>query len=296
MKSIQVFIITYNRPDSLIKAIDSVLLQTFKGFELIISDNSPNNDTLDALLTYPQFASFKYIHRKPSLTGIQHINQVISEVVSEYFMIFHDDDIMHPNMLEKLYESIQKNNNIVAVGCNAHLVKMGKIKGNFTSLMKDCWVCRPQEMIERYLKNRQIVPFPSYLYKKEIASKYYLDIQKGGKYSDAAFICDICSEGPVLLLAETLMDYYVHKGQASFSWSFKDKILQLRYIISHSNFDKKDTLILNFRIQNIYNELCRKTIRNIPFRYFVKYATLFFKYSPFIIFPRFLLKKILMKY
>ena len=60
MDKIQVFILTHNRPTKIQFSIDSVLKQTYKNIELIISDNSTNEDT-EKLLAKNYFNKFKYI-------------------------------------------------------------------------------------------------------------------------------------------------------------------------------------------------------------------------------------------
>jgi glycosyltransferase involved in cell wall biosynthesis len=45
MPEIQIFIATYNRPTLVVNAINSVLNQDFDSFEVIVSDNSSNDET-----------------------------------------------------------------------------------------------------------------------------------------------------------------------------------------------------------------------------------------------------------
>ena len=50
MHKIQIFIATFNRPTLVIKAINSALNQDFDSFELIISDNSTDDETESLIL------------------------------------------------------------------------------------------------------------------------------------------------------------------------------------------------------------------------------------------------------
>lgn len=106
---IQVYIITYNRPDTLVKAIDSVLQQTYPNVELVVSDNSSNGETYNVLSSTLAWGHYKYIRRNPSVSGVEHLRVALSEAETDYFIVFHDDDEMFPGMVEELYKAISAN-------------------------------------------------------------------------------------------------------------------------------------------------------------------------------------------
>jgi glycosyltransferase involved in cell wall biosynthesis len=68
MPSVQIFIATYNRPLLLEAAINSTLNQDFDSFEVIISDNSTNDET-EKLISRFRDNRLKYIKRRPSLSS-----------------------------------------------------------------------------------------------------------------------------------------------------------------------------------------------------------------------------------
>ena len=55
-----------------------------------------------------------------------HFNCILETNTSEYFMLFHDDDEMLPNMVSSLYEYLSSHDVVSAVGCNAYLNINGK--------------------------------------------------------------------------------------------------------------------------------------------------------------------------
>ena len=119
---------TYNRPDCVINAIESVRKQSFTNFTLIVSDNSTNSLTEELIRKTYIFPDFIYIKREPPVGGIEHLNLILSEVTSDFFMIFHDDDVMHMNMIESLYNKIQESESYVAVASNAYIINLCKGK------------------------------------------------------------------------------------------------------------------------------------------------------------------------
>jgi glycosyltransferase involved in cell wall biosynthesis len=255
---IHIFLATYNRPQMVCFAIDSILSQSFKDFVLIVSDNSTDDQTqkvikekyLDALI---------YRRRLPSLTSFNHFDKMLSEVDSDYFMIFHDDDIMLPNMIGSLIKHFDYSydKNVLAVGANALTMK-NNINTNQRFRKKnnhDLMISTPSQLAKLYSVKNSIVPFASYLYKKEIAKSISLDINKGGKYCDVAYLLDICCVGSILNLDEPLMILNQHDNQDSNNHVFQEKSKLINYITKITNLSRRDKLILSLRLNNLYGEI-----------------------------------------
>ena len=91
-------------------ALDSILAQTYTDYQVIISDdNSPEN--LDKLVeeysSNKNFPKIKYIKGKNNIGGkdlVLHWNKILNYCNSEYIIMASDDDIYHPNFLEKIDE------------------------------------------------------------------------------------------------------------------------------------------------------------------------------------------------
>ena len=255
MLDFQIFIATYNRPDLICNTIDSILLQKDWDFELIISDNSTNNET--AKIVQEKYGnSIRYIKRETSVNVITHLNLILDEVDKDYFMIFHDDDTMRENMLLTIKNAFLTNPSLVAIGSNAKTIKNNETAK--TWFLKDeetdHIISNATEMARRYLEPNQIVPFPSYVYKGSIAKKLKFDITKGGKYSDVAFIIDVARFGNVLFLSKPLMNYFIHNGQDSFTNDFTAKLKLTRYILKNTTISKDDKALAAYRLNNIYRE------------------------------------------
>ena len=290
----QIYIMTYNRPDCVINAIESVRKQSFTNFTLIVSDNSTNSLTEELIRKTYIFPDFIYIKREPPVGGIEHLNLILSEVTSDFFMIFHDDDVMHMNMIESLYNKIRESESYVAVASNAYIINLRKGKRRiFNKLKRDVCILTEHDMCVRYITN-DILHFPSYLYRSCIAKKVSFEISEGGKYCDSTFIIKLLNWGTVYWISEPLMDYYEHSGQDSAVWEYWQKNDQIRFLINHSNFRRRDSIVLNFRIQNLYGELSSKGIKSIKGKAFYRYMRIFLYYSPFKLFVRFIAKKVLM--
>jgi glycosyltransferase involved in cell wall biosynthesis len=261
MAFIQIFIVSYNRPGMVLNSVRSALNQDFNDFEVILSDNS-TNDLTNILASKIIDQRFSYKRRKPSLSAVDHFNLVLKEVRSEYFMIFHDDDQMLPNMLSQMAKCIldHKDSGIIAVGSNALIMSCNKIKKSpfKKNFYENLLIYNSTELVKLYFLKNQIVPFASYMYNKSVTDMVSFSLNKGGKYSDVAFLIDICLYGKIINIAEPLMILNQHDEQDSGDNIFEDKLKLINYIIKTTKFKRNDPLVLNYRLINLYAEALKK--------------------------------------
>ncbi|MDQ5957614.1 MAG: hypothetical protein QG614_589 [Patescibacteria group bacterium] len=104
---------SYNRPELLIRAVKSILEQTYEDFELIIINDSPSYDyslVLDFIDKNIQNKKIKYIVNKNN-KGVNYSRNVGLQNISEdsdYFIFLDDDDWLDKNVLQKAKEEIEK--------------------------------------------------------------------------------------------------------------------------------------------------------------------------------------------
>lgn len=252
MCDLTVYVLTRNRLDLLGETLISIMNQTYKKFDLIVSDNSTNSATKTFLETYSCKEPIKYIKRNGKLSGIEHLNLILSEVVTKYLMIFHDDDIMLPDMVEKLYTCLSTHSNLVAVACNAYMLKgdiftLDKIVGT-----KDVMYDTTDKMVKNYMRRKDVPLFPSYMYNMDILKEERLHYNRGQKYADAAFICSLLLKGKIFFISQPLFYYRIHSLQDSHSFDSKGYSQLYHYLIDISSFSKYDKDITFFRLYNIY--------------------------------------------
>lgn len=293
MSLIQVYIATYNRPSLVLNAIHSALNQDFDSYEVIVSDNSTNDETR-ILVSQIKNKRLFYKRRNPSLSAIDHLNAILKDVTADYFMIFHDDDVMYSYMLQELYKNINSNKNLVAVGGNARIITTDIFPNRLMLKNKNenLLISSRDQMAHQYLIKRGIVPLPSYLYKFEIAQKLKFNINNGGKHCDTAFLMDTASLGNVLFLIKPLMNYHISSDQDSKINEFPNKISLINFITKTSIYKKDSYLIKRFRVVNLYYELLqdRRNKNLIPIKRKLRILKLLFKISPHDFFPRAILQ------
>lgn len=95
---------TYNRAEYLGNAIDSVLMQTYKGFELlVVDDNKPESDArkaTEAVVARYDDPRIRYIKNSRNMGGAASRNVGIFEAKGEFIAFLDDDDMYLPDRLE----------------------------------------------------------------------------------------------------------------------------------------------------------------------------------------------------
>ena len=233
--SIQLVIFSRDRADFLKKTLDSALKQDYSEitYEIIISDNSEGDDVSELInASYLNYKNITYIKRNPPTSSLKHFEIVISEITSEYVVMFHDDDILHPKYIKKISPYILKNNNI-AVGCNASIFKnnindTNKTMHSFRSVKE---FKNKKSFLEQYLLgNGGIAPFPGYIYKTFFLKKVSSNLTVLGKHSDVMLVSSLLNYGSIVWLPDSLMYYRVHKGSDSAKENIPDRLKLLRFM------------------------------------------------------------------
>ena len=118
-----VIIPTYNRAHVLSTAIDSVLNQEFKDFELIIVDDGSTDDTKQVINKYAQ--RVKYLEQ-PNYGVSNARNNGIKLSSGKYIAFLDSDDYWHANKLQVQYDYIQLNPNTKLLHCDEIWIRNGK--------------------------------------------------------------------------------------------------------------------------------------------------------------------------
>ncbi|MBF0408686.1 MAG: glycosyltransferase family 2 protein [Candidatus Riflebacteria bacterium] len=99
--SITTIIPTFNRAALLKKAVESVLSQSHKNFQVIISDNASSDETSAVLEKLVKTDSRVIVHRQQNnIGGLNNFNFLLGKIDSDYFSILSDDDYLLPGFFE----------------------------------------------------------------------------------------------------------------------------------------------------------------------------------------------------
>ena len=125
---ISVIMSVYNGEDYLSEAIESVLAQSFKDFELIIINDCSTDGTSDILAHYAALDSRVKVHtNEENLRLPSSLNKAISFSEGKYIARMDADDICLPDRLEKQFDFMEENPDIALSSCRFMTLKNGVI-------------------------------------------------------------------------------------------------------------------------------------------------------------------------
>ncbi len=104
---------TYNRAPLIAKAVESVVNQSFKDWELIVVDDGSNDDTESIIAQYLP-ADIRYFFQANQGKSVAR-NNGITKAQGEFICFLDSDDYYLPQHLEMLYQEIKKRDFLPAV-------------------------------------------------------------------------------------------------------------------------------------------------------------------------------------
>lgn len=207
-------VMTRNRSKELLECIESTEGKLGK---IIVSDNS----TIDYSYEFPEYV--KYIKRSGLFSGIEHINNCIAEVNTDFFCIFHDDDLFLADEFSEFLRFALNNSEYAAFATNSIQLIDGKLVDKPTCALGKSEIST-SDIVHFYLSpfSKGIPPLPGYIYNTEKVRSLFFDKSKGGKFCDAAFIADVSRLGKIYFWTKPTMITRLHNGNDQNSYGVSD--------------------------------------------------------------------------
>lgn len=109
---ISIVVPTYNSLSLLKKVLSCLSNQTTKNYEIIVVDDSSNNEIEDYLQTK---TAVRYYHNRPALGAVNNWNYGLSLAKGEYVILHHHDEyFLGENHLSKILEELNHNDVVVS--------------------------------------------------------------------------------------------------------------------------------------------------------------------------------------
>lgn len=229
---VSVIMPVYNAGEYLVEAIESILKQTYKNFELIIVNDHSTDNSWEIIQKYQKKypKKIKAINLKKNLNrgGDACANIGILKAKGKYIARMDADDIAHPKRLEKQVKFLEKNNQIFLVGTNAKVIdNKGKIIGEKTvpTAHKDIY--------QSFFTFNPII-HPSAMYRRIINNKKFFYPKKFSANNDYYIFFKMACQGYQFAnLKDKLIFYRIHNYNDTFN-NMKTKFfntLRTRFIM-----------------------------------------------------------------
>lgn len=217
MARLTVVVPTFNRPEYLAQCLETVASQTFRDFDLVVLDNASTLDNGPALRRFESLR-IEYIRNPENLGATGNIEKAREiGARSPYHIVFHDDDLMHPRMLESQVALLESRPDIawIATECQpfGFDTKASFVDHNEgdapTEIYDDAGA-----LVRRLLENAPL-HFGSVMFRTSIAESTHMRFDEFAIVSDRVLLCDIALKAPVGLIARPLVLYRHHEAQDS---------------------------------------------------------------------------------
>jgi len=110
-EKVDILLATYNGENYVSEQIDSILNQSYKNINLIISDDCSKDKTPQILEEYSKKDKrIKVIIQEENLGVVKNIEFLLKQVESPYYMLADQDDYWLPEKVEKSLENLKNNN------------------------------------------------------------------------------------------------------------------------------------------------------------------------------------------
>lgn len=122
---VSLIIPAYNAEDYIARAVDNALAQSFSDLEIIVVDDGSKDNTAGIIDWYAEkYPNVLVIHKENGGAAVAR-NTGIEAANGEYIEFMDSDDMIHMDMVEKLYNAIRKNNCDVAITSAYQLLENG---------------------------------------------------------------------------------------------------------------------------------------------------------------------------
>lgn len=251
---LEVFILTYNRAALLKQTLITICEQTAQGFDIIILDNASTDNTKEVVdeisLQYPN-RNIIFVGSEKNIGGVPNQNRARQMAKKEWAMLFHDDDLMHPEYIKNAMDLLAQNQDAVMASCTYTPLENPDDKNweNFTS---DAYVADVKDfaalMFGFIMHN-----YASTIYKTSLLKNDYVNENIYGKISDRPFMLSLAKYGKNVILKDPYIRYRIHPEQSTNivqTGPYANEYLELmncyKSILGNSWFDKYGIIYNSF--------------------------------------------------
>ncbi len=162
MVTVSIILLTFNRKNLVKKAIDGILAQTYKDFELIIVDNCSKDGTEKLISSYKD-KRIRYFRNDNKGIIATNMNHGSKRAKGQYIALCDDDDIWLPTKLEKQL-AIMANENVALV-CTNWIQFFNSSKKEITGVLKKR---KSPYLTQKNILMRNIISQSTALFKKNL--------------------------------------------------------------------------------------------------------------------------------
>ncbi len=240
---LEVFVLTYNRAEKLQKMLESLCCQTARGFRITVLNNASTDNTIEVVKCIQQRfpnRNIQMITHEKNLSNLG--NFIMSQQLAslEFTAVFHDDDVIHPEYLERAMNLFAENEK--AVLCSGgNVARYMPENCDWTPLTPEYYLY-PGESNAYLQMMVQRASFQTAVYRTKVykRTEYRKDLY--GKLHDIIFLMEVGRQGDMIHILPPCAKVGIDVSQDSNdlqSGPFPEEILEIGNRISELMGDRK---------------------------------------------------------
>jgi glycosyltransferase involved in cell wall biosynthesis len=230
MIKVSIILTTYNHKDFIGYTIESITNQLFSNWELLIWDDSLNDDTWDIIQEYVKKYTdkIKVWHHNPNKWIVDNMNFLINKISkdSDFVVFLEWDDVLKPNYINEKLMIFEKYPDVNLVYNNIDFINTG-----WKIIQKDIFWFRHIKTYKNQIINCDefvsagvwpVISRSTVMVRRWILEKYYIRSlspqNKGYAVSDYDFCFNVATENKVYYIDDSLTLYRRHPSNLS-AWN-----------------------------------------------------------------------------
>lgn len=208
--NISVLISCYNGERWLTEAINSILIQSYKSFELILINDGSTDNTWSIIEKF-SFIDKRIVPINKNNTGLANsLNLGVSIAKGKWIARLDQDDISEPTRLEEQLNFVQLNPNVILLGTGfIEITMLNKF------IKKHSYPTRHQDLLKNLERSRRFFPHSSAFFRTDIVKEiggYNNRIQRA---EDRFLWLNLSSKGKIACISKPLVRIRKHSEQMS---------------------------------------------------------------------------------
>ena len=235
---ISIMIATYNQPEYIVKGLQSCLAQDYHNYEVVIGDDSTNDDSYNALSPYLNDPKIKYFRNKENIGRVKNYHKLLYEYATgDWAMMLDGDDYyIDNNYLSQAAKWINENENIVMVSAGHLLINENNNTETFLPLIKENKVFAGKDLFYNFI---QIGQHSTCIYNRTLAKELNF-YSFNSMATDADGLFRLCLNGNVVFLKNIVVIWRIHNNNYTFKASGAIKQMhEMKFIDSIVNYSVK---------------------------------------------------------
>lgn len=206
---ISICIPAFQRKQHLGRLLDSIEIQFFRDFEVVITDDSPDIEIQDLVKTHPLRARIRYFKNQFILGSPENWNQGLRFARADWIKIMHDDDwFSGPDSLGCFAEAVKTGESAFYFSAYSNVYPNGHSK---TTSLKSSYLDLLKQLPEILFTSNRIGPPSAVIFKRDDA--VFFDNRMKWLVDVDFYIHYLKNHGPAKYIAKNLIHIGISESQ-----------------------------------------------------------------------------------